>query len=213
MTGLAPKTLAIVEAVSSLSCIKDFTLVGGTSIAIQINHRLSEDLDFCKWVPVSNVSNGIEIKVIEQELKERFGEVRTNQLSFDQVDFYVKGVKLSFFNDVGFNVPKFESIPFLGNIRYAPLEVIASMKIKTMFQRNTFRDYYDVYVLLNEGIVKLDELVNSSISYDKNLKEKMILNRLQRWESVDEEKKFNQLNPKYQVRAKEIGEYLSTIIK
>src|SRR5258708_33051296 len=101
MTGLAPKTLAIIEAVSSLSCIKDFVLVGGNSIAVQINHRLSEDLDFCKWVPVSNASNGIEVKTIEQELKEKFGEVKANQLSFDQVDFYAQGVKLTFLNEVG----------------------------------------------------------------------------------------------------------------
>lgn len=213
MTGLAPKTLSVIEVVSSLSCIKDFVLVGGTSIAIQIDHRLSEDLDFCKWVSASNASNGIEVKLIEQELKEKFGEVKTNQLSFDQVDFYVKDVKLTFFNEVDYNVPKFEPVQFVGNIQYAPLDVIASMKVKTMFQRNTFRDYYDVYVLLKENVVDLDVLINSSISYDKKLKEKMILNRLKRWESVDEEKEFNQLSPKYLVGIKEIGEYFNTIIK
>ncbi len=108
MTGLAPKTLAVVEAISSLSCIKGFVLVGGTSIAVQINHRLSEDLDFCKWVPVSSASNAIKVKTIEQELKEKLGKVKTNQLSFDQVDFYVQDVKITFFNEVGYNVPDFE---------------------------------------------------------------------------------------------------------
>ena len=36
MTSLAPKTLSIFEAVSNLPCIKGFTLVGGTGIALQI---------------------------------------------------------------------------------------------------------------------------------------------------------------------------------
>jgi predicted nucleotidyltransferase component of viral defense system len=212
MIGLAPKTLSIFEAVSNLSCIQNFVLVGGTSIALQINHRISEDLDFCKWVPISNVANGIEVTTIEQELKRTFGDIRTNQLSFDQVDFYVQGVKLTFFNEVGFNVPNFESITLHGNIKGVPLGVIGSMKIKTMFERNTFRDYYDVFVLLKEGIVSLDQLIKSSISYHSKLKEKMIINRLKRWELVDEEKGFNQLSPKYQVGTREIGDYLNTII-
>lgn len=60
MTGLAPKTLAIIEAVSSLSCIKDFVLVGGTSISVQLNHRLSEDLDF---------ANGFQFQMLLMALK------------------------------------------------------------------------------------------------------------------------------------------------
>lgn len=211
MTGLAPKTLSIFESVSTLSCIQNFALVGGTSIALQINHRLSEDLDFCKWVSISNVANGIDLKTIEQELKRKFGDVKTNQLSFDQVDFYTQGVKLTFFNEVGFNVPNFEPVTFQGNIKGVPLEVIGSMKIKTMFERNTFRDYYDIFVLLKEGIVSIDSLIKSSISYHSKLKEKMILNRLQRWEQVNNEKGFIHLSPKYNVSIKEIGEFLVKI--
>ncbi|HYF71030.1 MAG TPA: nucleotidyl transferase AbiEii/AbiGii toxin family protein [Ohtaekwangia sp.] len=147
-------------------------LVGGTGIALQINHRLSEDLDFCKWVSTSNVANGIDVKTIEQELKDRFGDVKTNQLSFDQVDFHTQGVKLTFFNEVGFNVPEFKPVIFQGNIKGVPLDVVGSMKIKTMFERNTFRDYYDVFVLLKEGIVSLDQLIKSSISYHSRFKKK-----------------------------------------
>lgn len=211
MIGLAPKTLSIFEAVSTLSCIRNFVLVGGTSIALQINHRLSEDLDFCKWVPISNVTNGIEVTIIEQELKRKFGNIRMNQLSFDQVDFYVLGVKLTFFNEVGFNVPNFEPITFQGNIKGVPLDVSGSMKIKTMFERNTFRDYYDVFVLLIEGIVSIDQLIKSSISNHSKLKEKMIINRLQRWEQVNEEKGFVHLSPKYNVSVKEMGEFFNKL--
>lgn len=211
MTGLAPKTLSIFDSVSELSCIQNFVLVGGTSIALQINHRLSEDLDFCKWVPVSNVSNGIKVKTIEQELKTKFKDIKTNQLSFDQVDFLVDGVKLTFFNEVGFNVPDFNAQPIKGNIKAVPLHVVASMKIKTMFERNTFRDYYDVFVLLKEEIITIDDIIRSSISYNSKLNKSMITNRLQRWHLVDEEKGFTQLSPKYNLSRKEMGEYLIEI--
>lgn len=117
MTGLAPKTLSIFDSVSTLSCIQNFVLVGGTSIALQINHRLSEDLDFCKWVPTSNVTNGIEVKSIEQELQGKFKDVKTNQLSFDQVDFFVDGVRITFFNEVGFNPPEFKALSIHANTK------------------------------------------------------------------------------------------------
>ena len=207
MTGLAPKTLKIIEAVSTLSCINKFVLVGGTSIAIQINHRLSEDLDFCKWVPTSNVKNGIEVKSIEKELKDKFGSVKTNQLSFDQVDFYTQGVKITFFNEVGYRLPDFHSKRLIGNISYAPLDVLCSMKVKTMFQRSAFRDYYDVFVLLKEDFVTLNELIESSISYDRKLKSSMIIKRLQGWDKFDIDSGFNYLKPKYQFSSKEIGEF------
>jgi predicted nucleotidyltransferase component of viral defense system len=208
MTGLAPKTLAIFNDISSLHAIEKFVLAGGTSIALQINHRHSEDLDFCKWVSESNVTNGIEIKSIERELRENFEDVETFQLSFDQVDFYINKVKVTFFNEVGFNVPEFKPIAIQGNINVVPLNIIASMKIKTMFERDKFRDYYDIYVLLKEEIISVDKLIKSSISYHRKLNKKMIINRLQKWEKVSPEKGFVLLNPKYHVTRKEIGEYL-----
>ena len=212
MTGLAPKTLAIIEAVSSLACIKDFVLVGGTNIALQINHRLSEDLDFCKWVSASNVANGIEIKIIEQELKEKFGNVKVNQLSFDQVDFHTQGVKITFFNEVGYNVPNFERRSLIKNIQSAPLKVVGSMKVKTMFERNTFRDYYDVFVLVKEGIVRVDQLIESSILYNRKLEKQMIINRLQRWDHFEEDSGFAHLSPKYPVSKKGIGEFFLNLL-
>jgi len=58
MQGLAPKTLAIFDRVSALKAIQDYLLVGGTGVALQIAHRVSEDLDFCKWIPHSKCKAG-----------------------------------------------------------------------------------------------------------------------------------------------------------
>lgn len=49
MKGLATKTQKIFDKVSNLECIKEYTLIGGTALSLQIHNRLSEDLDFCKW--------------------------------------------------------------------------------------------------------------------------------------------------------------------
>ena len=47
--GLTPNIEAIIDNVSQLECIKPYTLCGGTALAIQLGHRMSEDLDFMLW--------------------------------------------------------------------------------------------------------------------------------------------------------------------
>jgi hypothetical protein len=116
MTGLAPRTREVFGDTAKLLCIKDFVLVGGTALSLQINHRLSADLDFCKWVNVSNARNGIPYLDIEKELKGSFSAVQTNPIDFDQCDYMVNNeVKFQFFNEVGYSLPSFDSIPLEGN--------------------------------------------------------------------------------------------------
>ena len=41
-----PGTLDILRQCMHLECLKPFVLVGGTALALQYGHRISEDLDF-----------------------------------------------------------------------------------------------------------------------------------------------------------------------
>lgn len=50
MQGMTEITERVFVPLSMLECIKGYTLVGGTALAIQIGHRLSVDLDFMKGV-------------------------------------------------------------------------------------------------------------------------------------------------------------------
>ena len=43
MRGLMQKTEKIFEKISKLDCIKDYTLIGGTAISLQIGKRQSEE--------------------------------------------------------------------------------------------------------------------------------------------------------------------------
>ena len=49
--GLSQNASLIIESFSTINALKDYYLIGGTALSLQIDHRLSEDLDFCKWVP------------------------------------------------------------------------------------------------------------------------------------------------------------------
>jgi len=44
--ALPADTRRVLEALAALSGLSDFYLAGGTALALQIGHRLSQDLDF-----------------------------------------------------------------------------------------------------------------------------------------------------------------------
>lgn len=100
---------------------------------------------------------GIPFRDIEAELTSAYGKVISNPIDFNQADFIAKDVKFQFFNEVGYKLPTNQTINGDGNLRIAPVDLIAAMKVKTMFQRTTFRDYFDVYVIVKEGHVGLEQ--------------------------------------------------------
>ena len=55
MTGLAPHTGKIIDAVAQLECIRPYWLVGGTALSLQLHTRQIEDLDFQKWRTQSQI--------------------------------------------------------------------------------------------------------------------------------------------------------------
>ena len=149
--GLTEKIDAIIEKVAELECIKPYILCSGTALAIQLGHRKSEDLDFMMWRKSKNEKPEVDWPAIEKELKEKVGEIENfNMLGFDQIEFAVKGVKLSFYVSDNY-CPVSEPLVYLGNIRLADVYSILAMKIEVMLRRMKMRDYYDIYAILKEG--------------------------------------------------------------
>ena len=59
MKGLSKHTIPVFDFIKDLDILEDYLLVGGTALSLQINHRLSEDLDFCKWQDNQSISSKI----------------------------------------------------------------------------------------------------------------------------------------------------------
>lgn len=139
----------------------DFRLVGGTALSYHINHRISEDLDFCltQELPLEDIQSFIEfcidkfgidnIDYIEpsQTIKEDF------LLGGDNVEYYlqtwmVNGIKIQFF-DGGSNTGTKEFLlqdhyTTIGNIKIASIETIFKMKSLMFYKRTKSRDLYDM---------------------------------------------------------------------
>lgn len=205
--GLTSNIDAIIEQVAQLECIKPYILCGGTALAIQIGHRKSEDLDFMMWRTSKTDKPEINWNAIEKELKEKIGEIENfNMLGFDQVEFLVKGVKFSFFVSDNFS-PVSSPINYLGNIRLADIEAIMAMKMEVMLRRMKFRDYYDIYCILQNNY-SIHKGIEKALSLSRHrLSSKNIIAMLLGGKFAADNN-FTTLEPKYNVTKEEIREYI-----
>ena len=209
--GLLPQTELIFEDVSKLTCIKDYCLIGGTALAIQIGHRHSEDLDFCIWKKSRHDKVEIQWPVIFKELSS-IGDVKKDILAFNHCDFYINGVKTTFFGNETKEPENLQRISFLNNLVVADPVSIGVMKIETMQYRTTHRDYYDMYALLKEGI-SLDTIISRARKYLRHkIKTREIISMLV-CENLKEDPDFPELLPKYNVSVSDIKQFMIEKVK
>ena len=210
--GLTAKVEAIIDKIAELECIKPYLLCGGTALAMQIGHRMSEDLDFMMWRISKTEKPEVNWNAIERELVAKVGDIESfNMLGFDQVEFVVKGVKLSFFVSDNLS-PVTEPIEYMGNIRLADIESIMVMKLEEMLRRMKFRDYYDIFCILREGH-SIHRGIERSLKYSRHrLSTKNIIAMLLGGQFIADDN-FATLQPKYSVTKEEIREYILRKLK
>ena len=208
MKGLAPQTSEIFEKISRLECIKPFVLVGGTALSLQLNLRQSEDLDFMRWKQSPKDKLEVGISGIKREL-ESIGRIESMEIGdFNFVEFVVEGVKLSFYAAPRKAIPSMQVIPFKNNLQLADIKSIGAMKMEAMLRRSKFRDYYDIYSILKQG-VDFEEMIEMALEHSGHLlKRKNLLAILTNGERFKKDKSFLALNPVYDISPIDIQEYI-----
>ena len=139
----------ILQTISGTELAGKYYLAGGTGLALQLRHRISDDLDFfCYKDDVIN--NNTIIDIIEELFK-------SQRLSIDikkeeQLDMRINSTKVSFISypfKPLFPLIKGSSLyAELKGVFVASVKEIALMKAYTMGRRNTFKDYLDIYFIL-----------------------------------------------------------------
>jgi len=210
--GLTVKIDAIIEQVAELDVIKSYILCGGTALAMQLDHRKSEDLDFMMWRKSKKEKPEVDWLAIEKELKEKIGEIENfNMLGFDQIEFVVQGVKLSFYVSDNY-CPVSKHVTYLGNIRLADIYSILAMKIELLLRRMKMRDYYDIYAILKEGY-DISIGIEDALKYSQHrLNAKNVIMMLLSDRFMTDEN-FRQLEPRYNVTKEEMREYILKKLK
>lgn len=206
--SLAPHTGKVFETISKLECIKPYTLVGGTALSLQIEKRQSEDLDFTKWITKKGEKHEVDWPAIKKEL-ESVGEIKSYEIgSLEHVTFDLEGVKLSFYAAPRKAIPSMERISYLNNLYVADIASIGAMKMETMLRRSKFRDYYDIYSILKEG-VDIQQMIDAALEHsDHKLRTRGLLAMLTNGSRFIKDKGFEELQAIYDVSANDIQEYI-----
>ena len=204
--ALVEKTLKVIEAISNMEFVKSYFLVGGTALALQLKHRLSEDLDFMCWKQFKKDKQNIDIEKIKYELSRHFIIDKVDILGNNHIEIYIDGgVKLSFYASDKIK-PAIEPIHYLNNLILADENCIAALKMEVLLRRNEFRDYYDLYCILKDKDEQTTKhIIDNALKYSEHhLKTKNLIGMLTNSERFKHNAAFVQLNPKYSVISKEI---------
>jgi len=148
---LLPKTeILLLKMIEKCSFLEKYVLVGGSALALYVCHRKSEDLDFFTY------DDSFDKKEIFDYIQD-FENKEILHQSDEQIDVLLDGVKVTFFNAQWI----FLKPQKVKKFNLSSLESISAMKVNVMFLRAKYRDYYDLYFLVKEGM-SLKEIFESS---------------------------------------------------
>lgn len=122
-----------------------FYLAGGTSLAIQLGHRTSQDFDFY------NPKHFSAPKLYEK-IEERFGSsAKKISQQKDTLFCQINSVDFSFF---WYQYQLIERLTICQGVPMASLKDIAAMKVVAVSHRPAKRDYIDIYYLMQKFNLK-----------------------------------------------------------
>lgn len=158
---ISGKLQSNLELLGKEKFLSQFYLAGGTAVALQLGHRVSQDLDF-----FTNMD--FDEKTIVAELG-KIGNTAIDVLKKETVFGIFNEVKISFFF---YQYPLISATaPWLG-INIAGIDDLGCMKLDAIQSRGTKRDFIDLWAILQSGLdlKKLFELFEkkySGIQYNK----------------------------------------------
>jgi predicted nucleotidyltransferase component of viral defense system len=202
-------TAGLFDQFSKFIFIRKFTLVGGTALALQLGHRQSQDLDF--------IFDGEKIPTIaiKREIAKRFPTYRLLREEKDyQLDFLINQVKVTFFSTgavlIPFNVKDFSQKH--QNLNIAGIEIIAVLKMATLSQRNTIRDYYDLYFIAKH-VIPLNRIFELSKKMLPNISPITYTETIIYTSDLPENSIGNHLNPRETVTKEQISAFFIDELK
>ena len=169
-----PKLLELLINLMQIDIFKNFNLVRGTSLALQIGHRVSVDIDL---FGVSEI-NEIEFNQALSPL----GSVNLVKKSKNILIYNLNGIKVDFVN---YTYKLLENPITVENIRLASLKDIGAMKLNAISGRGSKKDFIDLYFLLN--YFSLHELLDYYNEKYPDGSEFLVLKSLQYFEDAENE--------------------------
>lgn len=178
--------------------LKDFNLVGGTSLSLQIGHRLSIDIDLF-------TTKGFDEQALLKDLANKY-PIRIRDMFDNTILLDIDKVKVDI---LAHQYPWQKPIDTKEGVRSASLEDIGAMKLHAIFQNGTrIKDFIDMYFLMEHHPLKI-YLESYRNKYGGN--PAMASYALLHHKNIDREVKVNMLKGK-EVDMKKIAERLTKAV-
>lgn len=134
-----------------------FRLVGGTSLSLQLGHRMSVDIDLFTDVEYDS----LDFKAIDKLMSDTFSYIDMQfegNLSFGK-SYYVGNNKSDIVKvDLFYTDPFIRPVSERSGIRMATIEEIAAMKMEVIGQNGRKKDFWDIHELLES--IPLEEMIS-----------------------------------------------------
>jgi len=192
---LLPNTQTLLlKMVEECSFLEKYVLVGGSALALYLCHRKSEDLDFFTY------DDSFDKKEIFDYIQ-GFKNKEVLHQSDEQIDVLLDGVKVTFFNAQW----KFLKPQKVEKFNLSSLESISAMKVNVMFLRAKYRDYYDLYFLVKEGM-SLKEIFEHSKNIVEGINFKLFAIALLYIDDIEDDN-IEYLEPKESISKEKIRDF------
>ena len=175
---------------------KEFYLVGGTAIALQIGHRRSIDFDMFTPKPFGK-------KKVLNVFKNAGKQVLVTRQVSEQLNLVVDKVKITFFeypyqvetdtSDTTFRIPN--------------LLALAAMKAFALGRRSKWKDYVDLYFLFRDRYSLSDVISKAEGIYGNEFSAKLFRSQLAYHADIDYSEKVAYM-PRHEVEPEAVKAYL-----
>lgn len=142
--AIQPGTLELLIKLQSEEILNNFHLAGGTSLALQIGHRKSVDLDFF-------TTDDFDVNFLLEFLETNYN-FYSDFTANNTLKGFIDSIKIDF---ISHKYPLVKNIRNVENIKLYSIEDIAAMKLNAIAGNGTrSKDFIDLYFLLKEYSVR-----------------------------------------------------------
>ncbi|MBN2423833.1 MAG: nucleotidyl transferase AbiEii/AbiGii toxin family protein [Calditrichaceae bacterium] len=138
--------LKLLSDLMNVDILQSFALGGGTSLALRLGHRISADIDLF-------TNEDFNPDMLLQELKKSF-DIQLISTAKNTLNTTINTIKTDI---LAYKYPLLGKVETIDNIRLLSIKDVSAMKLSAVASRGSKKDFYDLYVLLQQ--FQLKELI------------------------------------------------------
>lgn len=132
-------TLELLIDLQGIDSLQDFSLGGGTALALKFGHRISVDLDLFTKQP-------FDTEEVISAIRHKFEDVSVLNMNRNSLSLSIQGVKVDVLSH---QYALLEPPEIIESVRFLSTQDIAAMKLSAVAQRGSKKDFFDLIELLS----------------------------------------------------------------